>query len=314
MASPYTGTSAVTNLVTTALDKSVEHALRPAAQLRSCVTKRPVNVTSPGSVVNLYIYQDFDVATTPLNEETDGNGQVMANPTAVPVTINEYGAYTVVTKRLEEFTFADALEADVVNQIAQQQLATVDKLIDTKLAAGTQVITVEGGTVTVTGNDVDSIVAGDLVEGRVIRHAVTKMRAAGVAGFRGDLFLAHVHPDVAADLREQSGSGGWRQPSEYSAPQGIWAGETGTFEGAVFVENPRVGVADNVGGVAVYNTYIMGQGALAEAVADEFHVELGGVVSDPYKRKTVVAWTGMAGWALYRTPAMWVAKTASSFA
>ena len=50
------------------------------------------------------------------------------------------------------------------------------------------------------------------------------------------------------------------------------------------------------GVVNVYNTYVVGKDALAEAVAEEFHVVMDGTVVDALSRYTPIGWYGIAGW------------------
>ena len=57
---------------------------------------------------------------------------------------------------------------------------------------------------------------------------------------KGSLYWAGVHPEVAHDLRAETGVGSWRQPHEYQANDEIWAGEIGTYEGAFYIESPRL--------------------------------------------------------------------------
>lgn len=61
----------------------------------------------------------------------------------------------------------------------------------------------------------------------------------------------------------------------------------------------------------VYNTYIMGQQALAEAVWKEPGIEFGNVV-DKLNRFRPVGWHGIINWAVYRQAALYRVETASS--
>lgn len=317
MAAPNTTTADLANLVTTAYDRKVNMALRSKAQFRSVVDTKPVQQTHPGDSIVFNLYSDLAPATTPLNEVTDPTGVTIGDTTPVTVTLNEYGNYTVVTKRLQEFALDSSLDGNLANIVAQNELDSIDKLVESVMAGSTNVITEEAGTLTATGNDVNAILADDTLASKHIRYAVAKNRSNSVPAVRGELFGAYIHPDVAHDLRAEAGSLGWRVPQEYGAGdglQGIWAAEVGTYEGVFFVENPRCGVATNTGTVDVYRTYIFGQQAVAEAVAEEFHVVLNGAITDPLNRKTAMGWYGIAGWSLYRPTCLTVVKTASSIA
>ena len=142
---------------------------------------------------------------------------------------------------------------------------------------------------------------------------MAKLRGKNAVPVRGSLYGAVVHPDVSMDLRAETGAGGWRTPNEYGESQGrIWAGEIGVYEGAFFVENPRCYIAaDGAAGTKVYRSYVIGQQALAEAVAEEPHMVIGPVV-DKLMRFRPIGWYGILGWGLYREKALFRIETAVS--
>jgi len=61
----------------------------------------------------------------------------------------------------------------------------------------------------------------------------------------------------------------------------------------------------------VYNTYVLGAQALAEAVWKEPKIEFGNVV-DKLNRFRPVGWHGMLNWAIYRQAALYRIETAST--
>jgi len=317
VAAPNTTTSDLTNLVTTAYDRKVKMQLRSKAQFRTLVDTKPVAQTHPGSSIVFNLHSDLAAATTPLNEVTVSTGVTANNTSQVTVTLAEYGNYTVVTKKLQAFALDASLDSNLANIIAQNQLDSVDALVEAVMAGSTNVITEEAGSLVApgaVGQNVNDITASDLLKSKHIRYAVAKKRANSVVPVKGELFGCYIHPDVAHDLRAESGSTGWRIPHEYQSNDAIWAAEVGTYEGAFFVENPRCGTATNTGTVKVYRTYLFGQEAIAEAVSDEFHVVMDGVIADPLNRKTTMGWYGIAGWSLFRPKSLTVVKTASSIA
>jgi N4-gp56 family major capsid protein len=129
------------------------------------------------------------------------------------------------------------------------------------------------------------------------------------------MYWAAIHPEVSHDLRAETGAAAWRDPHNYSAAGNIWAGEIGAYEGAFYVESPRcynavdAGTGDNT--VRRFKTYYAGQQALAEAVADEFHMVAGPIV-DKLARFRPLGWYGVAGWKIYRNEALIRAETSSS--
>jgi len=324
MADVYSSTTTLPKLVTQAYDRYLRLALRSIPQFRAFADTRAVQQTHPGSSVVFSLYSDLDDATTPIDEVADPDIVQIPDPDRVTVTLEEYGNYTVLTKRLEAFSLDAALDANAANIIAFNLASSVDSVVQTKLAECKNVITEEAGALVEsaadgTGVDVDAIAADDTAAARDFRYAVTKLRSHNVVPARGNLYGAVVHPHVAHDIRVETGAAGWREPHTYVDTANIYAGEIGTFEGAFFVESPRCFVADNTGSVPVYNSYVFGREALAEAVASEFGVVAGGTIADPLNRKMALGWTGIAGWELFRTAAnnagvgaMYVVKTAAS--
>lgn len=315
MAAPHTDTSALALLVQAAYDRKVRQALRSIPTFRGLCDVRPANQTAPGSSVTISILPDLTEDTSVLSETSDDNETLLGAPTQVDVTLNEYGAYTVVSNKLGLTTFDDNLSGNVALKIANQMNDSVDSLVRAVLDDGTNVLSIENDVLKTTVT-LNSILAGDTFDSRAVRYAVTKLRGASVMPWQGSAYGAYVHPDVSHDLKAESGAGGWRLPQEYSSVENIQAGEIGQYEGAFFIENPRCKVAANTAGtpVNVYNSYILGREAVAEVVAQDFGVVLDGVISDPLKRKQSIGWYGVAGWSLFQADALRVVKTASSVA
>lgn len=297
MADVFTGTSAMSNLVAAAVDRKVRAQLRHIPSLRAVADTRPAQVDKPGSSVSLYIQPDLAVATTPLNELTDPDFVALGNPTAVPITLNEYGNATVTSVRLRNLSFSD-IDPNQIDQIAWNMHNSIDTLVRDVISAGTQVI--YAGTHT----SVATTVNADTIDSDDIRKTVTKLRSNGALGKRNDLYWCGIHPDVAYDLRRESGDNGWRAAHINAAPDLIWPGEVGVYEGAFFVESARMKVAADGGtGNLVYRTIVAGKEALAEAVQIEPHVEIG-VVPDKLNRFLPMGWYGLLGWSIFRQEAV----------
>lgn len=315
MAAPYTDAGTLTNLLATAIDRKMHFAARSMPKFRDIADTKPTDLTNPGTSVIFQEYADLAPATTPLNEITDPTGVALANPSRVTVTLEEYGNYTVVTKKLQEFALDKSLDSSVATILANNLVDSVDALVKAKLDASTNVIREVGTTLTPGAGVVTGVTTSSLFASKHVRYATAKMRGNNVPGVRGDIYGAYIHPDVAHDLRAETGTAAWRDPHVYSKPEDIWAAELGQYEGVFFVETPRATITADAGAsstVDVYNTYLFGKMALAEVVAEEFHAVVNGVVVDPLRRKTPIGWYGIAGWGLFRSPNLTVVKTASS--
>lgn len=318
MVNAFTDTTAMANLVQTAYDRMVEFALRSQPLFRSVADKRPAQQAMPGSSVVLQRYQDLAQNTTPLNETVDPDAVAIGNPTTTSITLQEYGNAVLVTRKLDLFSLSD-IDPAVANIVAYNLADSVDTLVQNVLRGGSQFIRQNGAP----GSTAPSYNAGTLVgitnvstfSSQAVRLGVAKLRAQKVWPRKGSLYWTAIHPEVSHDLRAETGAAAWRDPHNYSAPGNIWAGEIGEYEGSFFIETPRAynAVDGGTGGntVRVFRTYMAGQQALAEAVAEEFHVVVGPVV-DKLMRQRPIGWYGVAGWSLYRTEALIRIETTSS--
>jgi N4-gp56 family major capsid protein len=209
----------------------------------------------------------------------------------------------------------------IANIVAFNAADSVDTIVQTELRSGTNVIQRKAGTVSyVTNGTVPPPWAPPWpprtsFNSAIARLAPVKLRTNKAVPRKGGLYWCGIHPEVSYDLRAETGAAAWRDPHNYSAAGNIWAGEIGAYEGAFYIESPRcynavdAGTGDNT--VRRFRTYYAGQQALAEAVADEFHVVAGPIV-DKLARFRPLGWYGVAGWKIYRNEALIRAETTSS--
>jgi len=301
------GTVGSAGLVQKAYDRLVEFALRSTPLVRSVADKRPSPGTLPGSSVALQIYTDLAKKTAALTETDDVDAVSVGTPSQVVVTLNEYGNSVVATRKLELFSLAD-VDPAIANMIAFNMADSIDELAMTELRGGSNVIYSGNATSTATVDAADTLSAAN------IRKAVAKLRANNAVPRRGSMFWVGIHPEVSHDLRAETGAASWRDPHVYSQPSEIWAGEIGSFEGAYFVESPRMYVGtDGASSAKNYRTIIAGQQALAEAVAEEPHVVIG-PVTDRLMRHRPIGWYGVLGFKRYREQALYRIESGSSIA
>lgn len=316
MANAYTDTSAGslgTSLVQTAYDRLVEFALRAQPLLRAVADKRPAQQAMPGSSVTFQLYNDLAPVTATLTETVDPDAVAVPSTTSVSVTLGEYGNATIATRKLRLFALSD-VDPAIADMVAFNMVDSLDTAVSSTLVGGPNVVREAGGALS-TSAAITAITATDTFKSRDIRFTVAKMRAAKAMPRRGTLFWCGIHPEVSHDLRADTGADGWRPPHQYSAAGNIWAGEIGEYEGAYFVESPRLytAVDGGTGGntVRVFRTLVAGRQALAEAVAEEPHVVIG-PVTDKLLRFRPVGWYGVLGWNRYRDAALYRIETTSS--
>ena len=297
-------------LVQKAYDRLVEFALRSQPLLRSVADKRPARQSMPGSSIVFQIYNDMSKATTALSEQVDPDSVAIGTPTAVTVTLNEYGNAVLTTRKLQLMSLAE-VDPAIANIVAFNMADSIDELVQTELRGGTNVIyasNASGTRATATTN----VTGAHTLKAADIRLAIAKLRAGKAVARKGSLYWCAIHPEVSHDLRAETGSGAWRLPHEYQTNENIWAGEIGTFEGAYFIESPRLYNATDGGSSArVFRTLLAGQQALAEAVAEEPHVVIGNV-TDKLMRLRPIGWYGVLGFKRYREESLYRIESSSS--
>lgn len=309
MANAYTSSTQVAGLVKAAYDRYVEFALRSQPLFRNLADKRPVQQAMPGSSVVFSLYQDLAAATNTLTETVDPDAVAISDVNTVSVTLNEYGNTVLNTRKLGEFAFSD-VDPAVANIVAYNMADSIDQVVVSTLVGGTNVIYAGGKTAT------SGITASDTIDNADIRKAVAKLRAGNAVPREGMLYAAYIHPEVAHDLRGETGALAFEDIRKYTEPNvgNILNQVTGVLGGAYFVETPRAySATDGASSARNYRTVIAGQQALAEATAVEPGVVIGPVV-DKLMRFRPIGWYSLQGWARYREESLYRIESGSSIA
>lgn len=296
----------ITSLVKTAYDQYVRMALRSIPVMRAVADVKPVQQAMPGSSVVFSIYSDLAQKTSTLDESTDVSSIVLGNPNTVSVTLYEYGSAVTTTKKLNLTSFND-VDAALANIIAYNAADSIDSVVAGVLTGGSNVI--YGGNATGT----NSIDAADTLSVANIRKAVTELRTGKAVPRLNDLYAAYVHPRQAADLRAETGNGGFQALTQYVDRTPFVSGSIGVIEGAYVIETPRVPFAANTNtpAVNVYKAVICGQEALAEAQGQDINTVIGPEI-DALRRFRTIGWYYFGGFARLREAALYRIETASS--
>jgi N4-gp56 family major capsid protein len=304
----FTGTADISNLVKAAYDQYVRMALRSIPVMRALADVKPVQQAMPGSSVVFSIYSDLAAATSTLTETSDVSSIALGNPSQVTVTLNEYGSAVTTTKKLNLTSFND-VDAALADIIAYNAADSIDAVVAAVLTGGTNVI--YGGNATTT-NTID---AADTISVADIRNAVTELRTNKALPRLGELYAAYLHPRQAADLRAESGTGGFQDIVKYTdnVSKTIIPGSVGVIEGAFVVETPRVPFAVNTNSPAVnvYKAVVAGREALAEAMGQDINTVIGPEI-DALRRFRTIGWYYFGGFARLREAALYRIETSAS--
>ena len=281
--------------------------LRHGRKFEPLVDFTPKQVPHPGSTVtvqlnNYYSTADVVAATTPLDEETDVTPTKLPATTPITFTPVEYGFANQSTIFLSKRGLTP-VDPVIATAVAAHCRETIDYLVQTAARAGTQVVRPAGRATT--GAVVQN--ATDYYKATMIRQAVTKLRGNAVSPRDGQFYVGLIHPNAIHDLREETGSGGWRVPKEYGTDQSdIYNCEFGEFEGVRWISDATMfRSGDNDGGTSaeVLRGFIMGREALGKCVVSEPTTVLSPVV-DKLQRFRGIGWKADLAYKIYRDKAL----------
>lgn len=298
-------------------DRAIYYSLRPELHFDQFADVRTTNATpDQGASVKFTIITDMAVASTAINESTDIDAVALAD-TQVTLTLSEYGNAVITTYKARATSFVP-LDRAVAGAIGFNAGVSLDTIARDVIAAGTNVRYATGGTTDPTARN--TVEPGDILTAHDVRRARTDLVGANVATF-GGYYAAVIHPDVALDLREETGAAAWRDPHTYSQPAEIWNGEIGAFEGFRFMETSRAPVFADAGSSTtltdVYRTLFFGREAIAKAYST---AEGRGAtptvivtpVIDKLRRFTGYGWHWFGTYGVFRQAALRAVESSSS--
>lgn len=326
MADVHTDTASVASDVA-AYEQLAYFALRPELYFDRCATVKPTRQTHNGSSVTFNIYTDIAPKVATLDETVDVDAVEVTDGT-VSVTLAEYGNAAITSAKVRGTSYL-VIDRDVANVIGFNAGISFDSLARNPLVGGTNVRYAVSNTGTDAGPRTN-VASTDLLNANAVREIQARLTNASVPRIVNNYYKAFIAPDVAYDLRRETGAAAWRDPHTYSQPDQIWNGETGAFEGFAFVETPRLS-ATNLetaqggpggfvnGGTSntdVYPSVFIGWQALAKTFSktvssDMPNVVLGNVV-DKLKRFVPIGWYWLGGFGRFREASLWRVESASS--
>lgn len=310
--------------VTMAYDRLLELNLRTKPQFRAIADKKVGSLTHPGSSIRFQFNNDISdttIATATLSETVDPDAVALPATSTIDVSQQELGRVVIPTRKLSLMSLSD-VDPWVANAVAFNMAMTLDNGVAAVLDGGSNVIRRAAGALSYTYEGVGTaaaktaITTTDTITSAAIRTAKTKLTAANVLPRFGAYYVSYIHPEVSADLRVETGNNVWRTPHDYQNIGALMAGELGAWEGVRFIETPNMTNSQSGSGTGasqarVYNTYVLGAQALAEAVWKEPGMEFGNI-QDKLNRFRPVGWYGILNWARYRSAALVRIETAAS--
>ena len=300
----FVSTTTLSNQVIAAYQRAALFALRSMPVFDQFAKFKPGDLTNPGSPVRFTFWTQMSDATTPLGETTDITTVILAD-SRVDVTPAEYGNGILTTIKIRTDSYVAGFDADAAYLVGMNMADTIDALARAEMDTGTTVEYVGQATE-------GAVTATDILTADIVRKAHAKLVGLSVLPFDGD-YIWVIHPDVAYDLKSETGDGAWVAPAQYVNTEKIYNNEIGKFGGFRFLETPRATLnADGGSGtVDTYTSYAFGKEALAKAESIPTSMVLG-PVTDYLKRWQPLGWYGYFGYGMLREDAQRRVVSASS--
>lgn len=303
----------------TAYEQRAFFALRQENYFDRCASIFPVAQSHNGPAVVFNKLDRLAVEGTPtaLTELSDITPTALSDA-VVTVTLAEHGKGTNVSAKLRGTSYLNEMMRASA-EIGAHAGNTLDNLArNAFLGSGPTVAF--GGNATARA-DVDGT---DVLSAANVRQARVTLKNGSAKRFNDGAYKAFIAPDVAYDLTTEIGADSWRDPHSNSAPEAIWNGMIGRFEGFDFVETERLDVPELPtgwfnGGTSnedVYPTLFVAQEALAKAWSSVVSAPLPQIVNAPVtdnlQRFKGVGWYWLGGYGLFRNECVVRYETASS--
>lgn len=298
-------------------DKALYYGLRPQLHFDMFADVKSTDAApDQGGSVKFTKWTDMAVASTAINESVDIDAVALADA-VVTLTFAEYGNAANTTFKVRATSYIP-LDRSMTNLLGYNAGLSIDTIARDVLKAGTNVRYATGGTTDPTARN--TVEPNDTITSHDIRLVVTDLEAANVARING-YYVGVIHPHVALDLREETGTAAWRDPHVYADPRAIYNGEIGEYEGARWISTSQAPVFADAGSSTtltdVYRTMVFGQQALAKGYSTfegrgALPTVIFGPVVDKLRRFRPVGWHWFGAYGIFRQEALRAIESASS--
>jgi N4-gp56 family major capsid protein len=284
-----TGTTE-SGLDTAAYNLAVYYALRPQLMFDRQATVKATRQSHRGASVTFTKMNDMAIDTTPLNEYTDVTAVALTD-TPLTVTLTEFGAATISTAKLRGTSFIE-FDPTAANRLGYNAGRTVDHIARDALGLTTNEMVLTG-------------VAPQPLTAARVRAARGILETANVSPFSDGLYHAIISPYQAIDLMTDSATANWLLPHQYSAPENIWRGEVGIFEGFRFFTSNILAAGTEAN---TARAFFLGEEALAKAHSEApgfgpYPVVRPGPVTDKLMRFRPMGWYWLGNYKVFRNEA-----------
>lgn len=283
MATVSTGTAGVAGNVSADLQTYFAKSLLKQASYKTVLDQFAYKEKIPASsstTIKFNQYSDLAVATTPLSEGTPPS-ETQLTVTPITATIDQLGAFVKLTD-IAELTVKHPVTQKANELLGVQAARTYDRLINSTVVAGTNVI-YSGGQTVRTG-----IVNASKITFADVQKAVALLRNNGADTFEDGNFVMVIDPSVEVDLLTdtQFANTVYRQTGKNE----LYKGAITSFSGVTIVRSNNIPTIASTN--TVHTSYVFGKDAFA--VTDlqtlSFYKDGPGTTADPLHQIMTMGW------------------------
>lgn len=218
----------------------------------------------------------------------------------VAVALTAYGDHAVMdTFEMADEVFVDTV-SDMAFQLQDQGLNSINKIARSVIDTNQYVNTVSGAlssTYHFYGSDATAGTMGPL-RAIDVRKVVAKMKGDNVKSFEDGFYIGVVHPNVATQLRAESGNAAWGAAvvAGDESVQRRFNGDLGTFEGVRFISSTEVASA----GTGTVSSYFLGADGVGKAIGKDINVSMNKNLQGPQENLAVLKWNALLGYGIVR--------------
>ncbi len=199
-----TDSSTLTGLVKTAYSKAVEFAFQPQLYFAQFAQSKRWSVSekdpAPGNAVAFTIFNSLTAATGALGETTDPTAETMGK-TQRTVTMYEYGKLVTTTRKLRMTSFAN-IDLSAARVVGDNMGNSVDLIARAAYDSCTNSTYVKYAS----GSAATAVLSTSKLTAALVRYARNRLARGNVIKPDGRFYVAIIHPDVAYDLRAETGA------------------------------------------------------------------------------------------------------------
>jgi len=315
MANSYVDVATQAAIIATAFDNMSVKPLRPNYVFDAVAQEKLWNLPqmpNRGDALQFTRLSALSANTGALDVTSTTLGSQKNTYVRVAVTMDAYGDHsTIDTFELGNESFVDAV-SDMAFLMQDQGMNSINLLardvIDKNQYSNTVSGTLSGTYHYYASNGTASSMG--VLKAIDVRKVVADMKGDNVKPFEDGFYLGIISPDVATQLRSETGNAAWGAAvlAGDQSVQRRFNGDLGTFEGVRFISSTEV----RTQGTGTVSTYFMGMDGVGKALGKNLGVSVKPDLDGPHSNLLTIRWNALLGYGIIRREAIRIVSSSQS--